>query len=416
MRAPDVPPTPDAPRSPVDRRMASLDGLRGVAALAVFVFHGWLYTMPGEPASANRNVTGDYIVHELRLALVSFFVLSGFLLFRPWVKATLGGSAKPDLRSYLRARVARVAPAYYAALLGTIALVWGLASVPGVRLPPAELLPLYAVFAQNFTEATVLKLDPPMWSLAVEVMFYAVLPLLGWLALRLAPTRRAQVCLPLALILIGVVFNLSIAGKGLGLTFSKTLPAMLPYLGLGMLTAVLLHDRAPAQAGRRAMLLGGLGLVATDAVVKALGGASVFDPYPYFRIFRDLPSGIGFALVIAALATSIKQGGMMSGRVLAGVGTISYGFYLWHVPVMWWMRGNGLLPLDPVLGILAALLPSLALALASWFILERPAIRWAHAKNRRVRDERRAREAAAARASGRGDDAVRRGGVGTARA
>ena len=397
--------------------MASLDGLRGVAALAVFVFHAWLYTMPGEPASVNRDVPGDYVVHELRIALVSFFVLSGFLLFRPWVKATLGASRRPDLRSYVRARVARVAPAYYVALVGSIALVWGLAGTPGVRLPPAEALPLYFLFAQNFSEATVLKLDPPMWSLAVEVCFYALLPLFGWAALRAAPTRRGQMLVPLGLIALGVAFNWAIAGDGRGLTFSKTLPAMLPYLGLGMLTAVLLHDRQAGTGTRRAWFFGGLALVAADGVVKALS-VNVLDLGLAPVIFRDLPSGIGFALLVAALATSLKRGGMMSGRVLAGIGTVSYGFYLWHVPVLWWLRGNDLLPLDPVWGTLVAFPPSLALALASWFLVERHAIRWAHDKNKRVRDAERAREAAQRaaaereRSGGDGDRAGRRREVG----
>ncbi|MBA3327211.1 MAG: acyltransferase [Solirubrobacterales bacterium] len=387
--------------------MASLDGLRGVACLAIFVFHGWLYTMPTPQASA-RDGVGEYAVHELRLALVSFFVLSGFLLYRPWVKAALGGRSRPDLRVYVRARVARIAPAYYAALIGSIVLLWGLSGTTGLRLPPAGELPLFFVFAQNFSPNSVLKLNPPMWSLAVEVCFYAVLPLLGWLAVKLPRDRRAQALVPLALVAGGILFNWSIAGESRGLTFSKTLPAVAPYFGVGMLAALLLHGRTPGQSARRAMVAGGMTLVAADAFVKAIGPAGAFDPFPWFSIFRDLPSGIGFALITAYLASSLK-GGVLSGRVLAGMGTISYGFYLWHVPVLLFLRGHGLLPLDPVLGTLVALGPALAVATLSWFALERPAIRWAARRNGRARREREAtlRRGADGRAGGREVGTVR---------
>ncbi|MEJ7798624.1 MAG: acyltransferase [Solirubrobacteraceae bacterium] len=399
--------------------MPSLDGLRGLAALAIFTFHGWLYTMP-TPSASDRSTVGDYAVHELRLGLVLFFVLSGFLLSRPWFAAALQARRPPDLRSYLRARVARVGPAYYVALVGSIGLLWGLSGTPGLRLPPVEELPLFFVFAQNTSPSSVMKLNPPMWSLGVEVSFYALLPAIGWLATRLAPRRRWQALAPLALLALGLLWNWSIAGQGLGLTFSKTLAAMLPYFAVGMLAALVLHGRTPAAWLRRAMIAGGLGLVAADAVVKAMVPAAGLDVAPYFSIIRDLPSGVGFALIVAAVAAG-QVSRLLGTRLLAGMGIISYGFYLWHVPVLMFLRGHGLLPLDPLLGTLVALVPSVALATLSWFAIERPIIGWAARRNERARDERREREgrrAAERRASG-GSGVDRRAGgreVGTVRA
>ena len=390
MQAPDVSATADVSHAKHDGRLASLDGLRGLAALSVFLFHGWLYTMP-TPDASKRSSLGDYAAHELRLGLVAFFVLSGFLLSRPWFAAALQGRRPPDLRRYLRARVARIAPAYYAALAGSIVLLWGLSGTPGLRLPPASELPLFFVFAQNFSPSSVMKLNPPMWSLAVEVSFYALLPVLGWLAVRLPPRRRAQALIPLALLALGVLYNWSIAGRGLGLTFSKTLAAMLPYFALGMLGALASHDRAVGPRARRALIAGGLVLVLADAVVKAAAPANGLDAGLYFAIVRDLPSGLGFALVIGAVA-AMPSSRILGGRMLASLGAISYGFYLWHVPILVFMRGHGLLPLDPVLGTLAALGPVLAVSSLSWVALERPTIAWARRRNARARDEHHARE------------------------
>ena len=382
MQPADVTVTPDGSQTK-DRRSASLDGLRGIAALCIFVFHGWLYTMPA-PDATDRSSLGDYAVHELRLGLVAFFVLSGFLLSRPWFAAALEERRPPSLRRYFRARAARILPAYYVALAGSVVLLWGLRGTPGLRLPPSDELPLFLVFSQNFSPATVMKLNPPMWSLAVEVMFYAMLPLIGWLALRLPARRRMQALAPLALLALGLVYNWAIAGHGLGLTFSKTLAAMLPYFAVGMLTALALQGRTIDMRAKRGLIAAGVVLVLADAVLKAAAPARGFDTGELFAVIRDLPSAVGFGLMVAALAAAPRSR-VLGGSVLAAMGTISYGFYLWHVPVLMVLRGYELLPLDPVLGTLVAFMPSLALAALSWVALERPILRWNARRDRRAR-------------------------------
>jgi peptidoglycan/LPS O-acetylase OafA/YrhL len=360
------------------------------------------------PDASKRSTFGDYAAHELRLGLVLFFVLSGFLLSRPWFAAALEGRPAPDVLRYARSRVARIAPAYYAALIGSIALLWGLAGTPGVRLPPASELPLFFVFGQNFSPASVMKLDPPMWSLAVEVSFYLLLPLLGWLAVRLPPRRRMQALIPLALLVVGLVYNWSIAGRGLSMTFTKTLAAMLPYFAVGMLGALAVHRRTLGAGARRALMAGGLALVLVDATTKAAVPANDIDVGDSFAIVRDLPSAIGFAIIIATVAAT-PAGRVLGSRVLASLGAISYGLYLWHVPILLFMRGHGLLPLDPVLGTLAALGPVLAVSTLSWVALERPIIEWARRRNARGREALR-RPASATSGSGGGSGVDRRGG------
>jgi peptidoglycan/LPS O-acetylase OafA/YrhL len=382
MQAPDVTVTPDASHTEKDRRSASLDGMRGLAALSIFVFHGWLYTMPA-PDATDRSSVGDYAAHELRLGLVAFFVLSGFLLSRPWFAAALDERRPPDLRRYLRSRAARILPAYYVALAGSIVLLWGLRGTPGLRLPPADELPLFVVFGQNFSPASVMKLNPPMWSLAVEIMFYALLPILGWLALRLAPRRRTQALLPLGLLTLGLLYNWAISGHDLGMTFSKTLAAMLPYFALGMFAALVLHGRTIELRMKRTLIGSGVALVLTDAFTKAIAPASGIDADELFVVMRDVPSAAGFALIVGALAAA-PRGRILGGRLLAGMGTISYGFYLWHVPVLMVLRGHDLLPLDPLRGTAVAFVPALAVSALSWFALERPILNWTARRNRRA--------------------------------
>ncbi len=399
MQAPDVTVTADASHTRADRRLASLDGLRGLAALSIFGFHGWLYTMP-EPSATARSTVGDYAAHELRLGLVLFFVLSGFLLSRPWFAAALGARRPPSIGRYVRSRAARILPAYYVALGGSILLLWGLQGTPGLRLPPAGELPLFVVFGQNLSPGSVMKLNPPMWSLAVEVSFYALLPAIGWLALRLPRRRRSLALVPLALLAVGLIYNWTIAGQGLSMTFSKTLAAMLPYFALGMLAALLAQGRTIDTATKRLLVTAGVALVVADAVAKAVAPARGIDATMLFSIMRDLPSAAGFALIVGAFSI-VPRSRVLGGRVLPAMGVISYGFYLWHVPVLMVLRGYDLLPLDPFLGTAVALGPSLALASISWFACERPILRWTARCERR-----RTAEASEERLRSRGADRI----------
>jgi peptidoglycan/LPS O-acetylase OafA/YrhL len=162
---------------------------------------------------------------------------------------------------------------------------------------------------------------------------------------------------------------------------------MLPYFAVGMLGAIAVHAR-PIAARRRGLLLaGGLALVLLDATTKAALPANGIDVGLTFSIWRDLPSSIGFAIIIATVAATPSRR-ILGSRALSGLGAVSYGFYLWHVPILLFMRGHGLLPLDPVRGTLAAFGPVLAVSTLSWLALERPVIAWARRRNARAREER----------------------------
>lgn len=363
----------------------SIDGLRAVAALSVLGYHAWLYTRPHVTAR-HRESLGDYLAHELRLGLVLFFVLSGYLLYAPWARTALGGRAAPRTWTYAVRRLARIVPAYWLAVLGSIALLWGLDGTPGVRLPEAGRLWTFAVFGQNFSGDTLLTLDPPMWTLAVEVQFYVVLPLLGWLALRCGATRVRQAIVPAAFLVLGVAWNRAIASPSVALPLTKVLPAMAPYFAAGMLAAVLMHERTLSRSVAWWITGLGLAVVAGDAAWAA-DAASRGSHDLLLHVVRDLPAGLGFAALVAAVAHAPREPRPLAWQPLASVGTISYGVYLWHVPLMLWLRGHGMLPSSAWLAVALVLPLVLAVAATSWFGVERPAQRRARALTTRRRDE-----------------------------
>lgn len=381
--------------------VAALDGVRAIAALSVVGYHAWLYSLP-KVSAGHRDTLGDLVWHELRLGLVLFFVLSGYLLYGPWVRAARERKTGPALGPYALRRAARIVPAYWLALVGSVLLLWPHDAVPGVRLPDANDLWLFAVFGQNFTEGTLLKLDPPMWTLAVEVSFYAVLPLLGVLAMR-GGRWAGAVLAPLLFGVGGILYNAVLAGQDdLPLTVSKILPAVAPYFALGMLAAVAAHDRRLSRGALWALALVGGVLVLGDGVWAA-DAATRGSHDPALRIWRDVPAAAGFALLLLAVACVRTPPRALAHPALAWLGRISYGIYLWHVPLLLFLRAHGLLPLSPVGALVAVLGPTLAVSAASWYLVEQPAQSWARRRiahrRRHAEDDRRVSGAGARRAS-----------------
>src|SRR3954449_1045352 len=184
-------------------RNDALDGLRALAALGVLTFHVWLYRVGDAPGP--RRTIEDHLLFQGNLGLICFFVLSGYLLYRSFARAALTGR-RADLSGYARRRVARIVPAYYACVLGCL-LLFALVGYSDT-LPPSSGLPLFAVFAENYSMDTLMKIDPVMWTLCVEATFYVLLPLLGLAAFLLGPRRAGhQAGVLLALVAVSALWN-----------------------------------------------------------------------------------------------------------------------------------------------------------------------------------------------------------------
>ncbi len=168
-------------------RVAALTGVRAVAAILVVLTHA-SYT------------TGNYVhgyiglvYSRMEIGVPIFFALSGFLLFRPWVKAAATGGPAPSVRRYAWHRVRRIMPAYVVTVLLAYLVYhfrtagpnpghtwWGL----------VRNLTLTQLYTDNYLYSYLHQGLTQMWSLAVEVSFYVVLPALAYLLLVIV-CRRA---------------------------------------------------------------------------------------------------------------------------------------------------------------------------------------------------------------------------------
>ena len=168
-------------------RVASLTGIRAVAALLVMATHA---------AYTSGKYTHGYVglvYSRMEIGVPIFFVLSGFLLFRPWVKALAEDRPPPSVARYGWHRVRRIMPAYVATVvIAYLVYHWRTAGPnPGHTWSGLlRNLTLTQTYTDHYFYAYIHQGLTQMWSLAVEVAFYVALPLLTYLLLVVLCRRR----------------------------------------------------------------------------------------------------------------------------------------------------------------------------------------------------------------------------------
>ncbi|MCB0896550.1 MAG: acyltransferase [Nocardioides sp.] len=367
--APTAPGTPGAPGVPPQGRAPQypLGWLRGLAALCVVVFHSYQHHRDPQTWAWPWSGAAHQAMLGTDLFVDMFFVLSGLVLWLPVARACVDGAGGRPGRVLLMRRMARLLPLYYVIVLA----VWATTtpSLPGHW----QDLVMHLTFTQIYSDQYIFWTDGPAWSLAVEFHFYVLMALAVPLvnaAVRRVADRRARLAvvsvLPALCIAVGLGFLVwatvltSHADDAWSVWFSA--PSRAADFGLGMALAVLVA--AGVRLGRVARsTLGVLGLAALGVLVMT----RPFDDTPTSEWWHPLYS----AAVALLLAGIVLHAGPWSRffdwRPLAFVGTLGYGVYLVHEPVMRFLGHLGVLP-DPRPGLfflwtaLLVAVPSLALA------------------------------------------------------
>ncbi len=161
-----------------ERRSAQIESLRAVAALSVLVCHVTLfYFVLG---TANQGFvdpsTGEQLLYAGGFGVALFFALTGYLIFRPFVKRMYGNGPAIPLGVYATNRLLRIVPLYLVCMAIVLALQ-GESLSTWIR---------FFTFTQNLSAETAGQINGPAWSLAVELQFYVLLPVfafaVGWLS------------------------------------------------------------------------------------------------------------------------------------------------------------------------------------------------------------------------------------------
>lgn len=363
-------------------RTYALDGIRGLGAIAVLAFHVWLF---GESHSTQlRENWWDWFFAELSLGLYLFFVLSGYLLFRPFLARRTGDRAWQGARVYVRKRVVRIVPLYYVTLVAAIALLYTGSDRLGPHLPPENMLWTYFLFLQNYSMDTILRLNDATWTLPVEVAFYVLVPFIGlWIAARRDRLGHAA-ALAVVLVALGAIWNYLTLEENA--VWRLALPAMLPYFAFGLLAAVAVEwwQRREAVAGDKRtghlLMAAGIALVAIDVTLRE----SMLDS-DLVEVLRASIAGVGFALIIVAATAGRAGERLLGSRLLVWFGAISYGVFLWQVPLILAVRDRGWLPDSVWTALPLVLALTIAAAVVTRRLVEQPVERWA--ANRRQRSQ-----------------------------
>ena len=378
---------------PGNPRFVGVDGLRGVAILLVLVCHTsgitGLWTKPW-----------GWVGLQLMVGVVLFFAISGFLLYRPFVAAHRSGGDGPGAARYARRRVLRIVPAYWVAL--TVLAVWP--GIPGVF--DRHWWTSY-LLVQDYDNATLVHGLGITWSLCCEVAFYALLPF--YAAGVMALTRRlrrpwwqVELAGVAALAVAGLVAAVLAYHSVLPAWMANALPTTIAWFAGGMALAVLsvaaqdggwarrLQDRIAARA---------VGLWVAALVVWLVGARCVWamgledvarerahlDETVLLLGLRWACYGVAATLVLAPVVAG--AGGAVRRvtrwRPLALLGTISYGFYLWHYTIAWWLHGgNPAIDGGAGAGVhgfwlltITAFVASVAVATVSYRVVELPFLR-----------------------------------------
>ena len=363
-----VPATP----LPSEIRYEQLDGLRGIAALVVFVFHAIMIAPPNMLAV---RVLATPVLRPLwdgPGAVMLFFVLSGFVLTLPYT-----GAACRTLRPFpfVIKRVTRLYPAYWAVLLISLALrslvfeahgLSGLSSWAAMHWSRPIGWPSLAMHIFMISPGLrVDDIDPVIWSLVIEMKVSVIFPLLVILVTRTKQITYAGLALLLSI-------SLSIPLHSLTHTSSSWSRAvlMIPMFLTGSYLARYRTEAAFALRSSRALRF------AVGIIGALLYGAVWIVPLRYQSVAR-IGCAFGSAACIVLFMVSPCLQRIGTARLTTFLGKVSYSFYLVHLPILIALASL-LYPLNHSLTtiILASLVCSLVAAWGVNSAVEVPAHNW----------------------------------------
>lgn len=394
-----LPPPPGHPRYPL------LDSLRAFAAISVLLVHVGIFTGGFEPWYKQ-------IFAQFDIGVPFFFLLSGFLLYRPMLAVRVIGLPKQKRTAYARNRFVRVLPAYWVVL--TVA-----ALVPGFYGAFTDNWWVYYGLLQSFPVYTangVCAVNPfecgfpPAWSLSVEILFYISLPFFAAGMAKLSALFGKQHWVPVELSVLALLSAVSLyiqsslpfSDLHVWLFFSPIGRGWWFALGMGLAVAsvwIQLQPREPkavrwvADHSGLWWLIGGALYVFTAIVILDPApslAAPVIQQSKYLTavvIFGIIP-----LLVLLPAIFGAEQGGFVRRTLrhptLVWLGLISYGIFLWHFPVLGVLRDLGAQNWVPGLQFplvaLLTFLGTVVCAAASFYLIERPLMRWARKRTQSV--------------------------------
>ncbi|HEX8982820.1 MAG TPA: acyltransferase [Ktedonobacterales bacterium] len=373
----------------------SLDGVRAIAALSIVLFHTLLiYHVEYLPISQHAGAVWYYLSTGVQL----FFVLSGFLLFRPYARAILSGATLPGWARFYQRRALRILPVYWVALTVALVAQWRIVGKPLWLNAFSHILLIHDSFPRYNRD-----IDGPFWTLAVEAQFYLLLPLIAWGIARVVGRSQSRARL------VGALLGVIALAEGLRWLDTLLMPSVtwqalahgggeaaryifvLATMGMqgksyeiffiGALCATIYvmaieHEGVARHMQRRLswLLLGGGVALSVLAAPAWRLGAWMFTPgmrWGWDIILYPLVVGLSFAACTLGIVwghPAVRR--IFEAPALRFFGHISYSIYVWHLPIL-----QGAIPPFGLMPVWQRLIWVFVVSYLSYQLLERPFLR-----------------------------------------
>ncbi|MBJ7338031.1 MAG: acyltransferase [Mycolicibacterium sp.] len=285
------------------------------------------------------------IYSRMEIGVPIFFVLSGFLLFSPWVRAAASGQAAPSISRYAWHRVRRIMPAYVITVLAAYLLYHFRTAGPNpghTWMGLLRNLTLTQIYTDDYLFSYLHQGLTQMWSLAVEAAFYVALPLLAYLLLVVLCRRQWH---PMRLV-FGLVVLAAVSPAWLVLVHTTDVlpdgaPLWLPTYLMWFIGGMLLAALLPLGVKAYAMVCVPLALACYFIASTPIAGAPTTSPAELREgLAKTLFYAVISTLVVAPLALRGRDGGrgwyqrFMASRPMVFLGEISYEIFLIHLVTM----------------------------------------------------------------------------------
>ena len=401
------------PASPPRRkrvRIIGLDGVRGALCLMIAITHVTTHYSPKTAATWQTGIFG--------FSLVYFFVLSGFLLFLPYVRNVVEERSvgkMPDVTDYVVHRFARIIPVYLVIFLFVnfvlrLSYVQNPALQPvgtedgtGMITDPGMLIANLTLTQTYFPEYIQTGINPS-WSLTLEYGFYASLPLLGFLLFRLRKTSNRNPFMvaavaPLILLAIGFIgrsltplvyanssttdFILLNWGPNWSAVFAKSFLTNADNFALGMFAAIVFvaleHGALRESIAKRVRMISAVAILP----VFLVSGVLLVVANQYATMGVSVVAALMIVVIIAPLARGekTKLAVWLDARPMRYVGEVSLSAYLWHFPMLLvlgklgWMAGDNLPGM--LRNIVLLLTCTILAATVTYYGIEKPGMNYA---------------------------------------
>jgi peptidoglycan/LPS O-acetylase OafA/YrhL len=311
---------PTAARSVEPGRIVGLDGIRGLAALYVVMYHIFLRAWPGVEA-AHAPFWAVWL-DSGRAAVIVFIAISGFSLA---IGPARSGWRFTSIREYARRRAWRILPPYWAALGFSLVMVWFVLAQPGWAVPTARSVVVYGLLVQDAVPTG--SPNRAFWSIAIEAQLYILLPLLLLIVRRISAVAMVTM-------VAAIVVTMGLLGPHvpwMNDALVKFTPDLAVLFAVGVLAAGIVTASERTRSWPWAWYA--LGAAVPLIVLISIKGMAWSNAN---LLWVDLASAPAIGFLLVAIATSQPRFVIrfLDTRPLRSLGSFSYSLYLTHLPIV----------------------------------------------------------------------------------